>query len=496
LLIVVVAAQVMWINLSRTFIHKEAYNWWDRPDYKSKNANKVNTGKELDPFFNVYAWYMYSKNMIGYLLAVTCLGTPNTMLSMTSYEFLTSKIMRWRLFYDKNGQQHGLVTNKHMVRSILLMPDEGDRDFDAWYVGNGNANGFQIRSEDDGLFESGTKSLYLTTKYPAKFIRVQCGDPKAVNCTKGCTECAPNWQQQDKGLDTCCFQFYRQAHSENGAYDVQTSLQTTYYASGLWPDPLDRTSWQGVIYDWLNYDNDGKRLVAENEGFYYPYFRGDQASQGTQYDNWWSRKDNFLGRMQISPQSPLVLFFLNNMYSHTAANQSDGQDNQEAGDVHSFVNLVAAPSNLPGGWVAFCRGMEGKNAKGQEMTSDAMATYVWSVLDMQQPKTMPNCPPPPNPWGIIGGIVAGVMGAALCVLLPPVGEAIIGAEAACAPLGGVAMAESLGMTASSAGATMAAGSQVVGAVCQVGSTALNTVAAYIPPGGSCQHGSVRGTNNG
>jgi hypothetical protein len=414
----------LYVLLGRYAWMRSRYAWWDEPDYLSSSPDsnflektdlEIRERGRYTKYFNIHAFVHNNKGWPSFLCAQYLFGSPDIILTEASYRFLELYIVSRCLRRDKNGAQLGIVTKKHLCRSILLLPDEGDDAFDAWYK-----SGQERRNEDE---HAGGSLMLIDAKYPAKFQRMKCGDG-VPTCGKGCNKCAPDYKNDDRGLETCCYVYFRlQATEKNGTPAVDAHGREL---TGLWPLQNDTQGWMGIVLDWLNFDNNGMRLPSQGEQDWiivtesntgpdggdmnYPYFRGDAAHQATSLDNWHQRADNFIARMGMTPLSPMVLFFINNKYSHRKVK----------GDVAAFRNLVHAPETSTGGWVGFCLGMQTPEQAQQTMSSDMMMSFCWSDLDVKQPNTMPACPDPPSIGSTIGSVLMGAVGA-LAMVVPPFG---------------------------------------------------------------------------
>lgn len=438
----------VYVLLGRYSWLKNEYAWWDNPDYlPSSSSDNLLERTELEmkergrysKYLNIHALIHNNKGWPSFLCAQYLFGSRNIILTESSYRFLKLYILSRRLHRDKDGKQRGIVTNKHLCRSILLLPDEGDEAFDAWYK-----RGQQRRDEDTD--DSGSLML-IDAEYPAKFKRLQCGHG-VPTCGKGCNQCAPDYKNGDRGLETCCYIYFRlQATTKDGTPAVDAHGRQV---TGLWPLQTDTQGWMGIVLDWLNFDNDGIRLPSQKQQDWiivtesnagpdggdmnYPYFRGDAAHQATSLDNWHKRADNFVARMGMTPLSPMVLFFINNKYSHR----------KSKGDVAAFRSLVHAPEGTAGGWVGFCLGIQMPENAQQIMSTDMMMTFCWSDLDVKQPDTTPACPAPPSPWTTVGSIALGLVGA-IAIVVPPFGTWSV----ACGVLAAASMAGTAAQVASS-----------------------------------------------
>ena len=202
----------------------------------------------------------------------------------------------------------------------------------------------------------------------------------------------------------------------------------------LWPNPNDSISWAGLISEWLNGTNTTSPTYMEtNNGNDFPKPDGSKAlnfywangkgglvdiventstkstagkqSLDLKYQFWFGLDesgnlgnppgDNWVSRMGLPFNSPLIVGFVNNKYT------MDGVPM----DPTAFSNLVGGVSGgVAGGWVGFCQG------RG-EVSADELYNFLSTAIEWQ-----PTPAPPPCDASVTGGVIGffgPILGAAL-----------------------------------------------------------------------------------
>ena len=234
-------------------------------------------------------------------------------------------------------------------------------------------------------------------------------------------------------------------------YMLSKEMTTSGKPIPLWPAPGDFVSWSGLIYEWLNgpdsttYDPnkttapdpdiaggggekilfyiqpdavDGHKHFSMNVG-------SSQSSKPNYYEHWFGsdkpskpKADNWISRLGINYDSPLVIGFLNNQYTIGGVIYNAQQ----------FNNLIGTTGGVAGGWMGFIQ--------GSPSSSDTYTDIIHATDEFNAPAPLPPCKATglgtsmavagpilsavgmaamldPIPFGVIvglGGIGMGIMG--------------------------------------------------------------------------------------
>jgi hypothetical protein len=137
---------------------------------------------------------------------------------------------------------------------------------------------------------------------------------------------------------------------------------------GVYPAPSDTQSWMGLIGEWggpnLRWQPDKSTkfyspepLPTQNDGSGLDWFNYQNTGA--------PRPDNFLARMGIPPDSPLVVYFCTGKYS------VDGLPV----DASAFLNLLEPAGDNAGGWIGYIRG------RGPTTPIDELRNYIYTKVD-------------------------------------------------------------------------------------------------------------------
>ena len=177
---------------------------------------------------------------------------------------------------------------------------------------------------------------------------------------------------------------------------------------GVYPRTTDFDSWGKLILSWLNYGSDIKwKLSTVKSGTstmnaFVPAVDGETPT----LHGWYYGYDgginptNFFARYNIGPNSPLIIYCINNKYSSgglevdpIAFQNLLGTDIENRGQLHR---------NTAGGWVGYLKGM------GDDSSYDHYLSYIRSTVDMQVIVLPPGC----NSSDISPQVLAAIIGGA------------------------------------------------------------------------------------
>ena len=293
--------------------YKPTLDWW---------AN--NNGENYSDQFSILNCMLsYYSSLLYFLNKMTL--TPQQVLDLDQIAFLVGDIFPYQRFIDANGNQNGLLVPRHICESVLLKYADGDQLFINWYNNETGPGGFQ-RNEDVSL-------VY--------------GPPTTTPIVVG----NATYQALTFGLPTV---------------DPATG------AIGVYPANGDTNSWMGLIADWAGGPNGDVLWQAdESNRFYSPEIKPGVNSQDASALNWFNwkntgapRPDNFLARMGIPPDSPLVVYFCTGKYSIGGMPV----------DASALLNLLGGSGPNAGGWVGYVQGRQG-------VTRDDYRNYIYTKVD-------------------------------------------------------------------------------------------------------------------
>ena len=322
-------------------IYKPIFDWWySNGGEKYKNQFSIST--------------LVSANYSSFLYAISKLfSEPLNQLNVDAIRFIIGKLFPY-MTYVQNGKQFGILTPKMMCETIKLGPGDNDQLFDNWF------------------------SSYMRGGLPLKE-----GDP--LKYTK-----SP--EQKNSNVPGGKYYYYTFEKQGNGNY------------SGIYPqENKGGPDWAGLILEWLNGTSNPSSnptwvLYKDADGNEQTFLLNSKDPDP--YKHWTSRPDNFLGRMGIYPDSPLVVYFINNKYSA----------NGFTVDAQAFQNLLAPAGSVAGGWVGYLNGASGSNY-------DDYANILYTTVQVPLPPPPPQCKKPDVARGIFAGLgtALGILGAALMV---------------------------------------------------------------------------------
>lgn len=369
----VIAAIVIYLLASYVSIrvaHKLELEWWNHPELSSKSAIKKYGGANYDDRFSMMSMFAAKQNQLTYFV-INLFQPPIAHLEMTHYRFLIDRIFLYRLYRDGNNVQQGIVTPKAMCESVLLKPGDGDDRFDAWF--------------STAQYVEGSYRYNFDADAPALFVSVPLDDKYKMGGTKQC-------------------------------WTFRRKLSGSHV--GLYPSADDLGGWQGQFLFWLNTQPDGNvfRIQQGCWVFYTDdsleggkampgWWEGDGTNSSKKNDNWWNRADNFLGRMGVSYNCPLCIYFLNGEYT---------QDGVKV-DSQSFKQLLGSSSSVAGGWVGL---VQANISQDEGWFLNIMDSSVKTHINPKPPCTKPNAGA--GFMGFVGSVVP------LLLMIPGVGPATAG----------------------------------------------------------------------
>lgn len=280
-----------------------------------------NNGSAYSAYFNLFTVVSSNYSTIWYYLS-KLQGGPLNQLNIDQIRFMIAQIFPYMTYVDDQNVQQGIITPRSICQSVKLLSTDNDVLFSEW-------------------LQTATKATYTVTE----------GAPLV----------------------------YQQNPSVNGTYTYTLVPNVAPYENtvGVYPTTKDYASWSAVILEWLG---PGWVMIADADGILHP-----TISDSTMKDSlavWFTNKgkgrgDNFLARMGILPDTPLVTYFCNNK------NSVDGM----VVDPIAFENLLDPIGSVAGGWVGFLNGSSHSNY-------DDYVRVIRSSTDFPLPITPTSCQQP------------------------------------------------------------------------------------------------------
>lgn len=265
---------------------------------------KQNDGDKYNNLINLFNVVSAYNNRYVYTLSYLA-SSPMTTLTLQQGQFLMGELFPYQTWISDTGEPFGILTPRSICESIKPAPGEHDPIFDKWYKENAIING------EAQVYTS--KLMYDST---GKVIK----DPNT------------------------------------GSY-------------GVYPSDTDFESWKGLINEWLGDQwkwetvKDGSSTIVVAR----PKSGNIKDSLAKWFMNDTGRGDNFLARYGITPDCPLVTYFVNGFYSV----------NGMIVDAVAFENLLSPSGPGAGGWVGYMKGM------GDDTSFDEYKKYIRTRVDYQ-----------------------------------------------------------------------------------------------------------------
>lgn len=283
--------------------YKPTFDWWNGNggDKYSRQFSIMNC---MLSYYSTPLYYI-SKLLI----------SPQEVLNMSQIAFLVGNIFPY-LRTEINGTTEGILIPRHICESVLLKSSDNDMLFNSWLSQSG-------KDEASILSYPTFTTSTSTDSNGNKFTYLNFGDPLP---------------------------------------------DPTTGQIGVYPSPSDTNGWMGLISDW---GGPGLKWQPDSSNRFYSPEPLNSLADGSNLEwfNWNNtgspRPDNFLARMGIPPDSPLVVYFCTGKYSV----------NGIIADVVAFDNLLNGSGDNPGGWLGYIKGM------GTNYSPDQYYNYIYTKVD-------------------------------------------------------------------------------------------------------------------
>jgi len=342
---------IIWLIFSyitMRIIYKPLYEWWAQ-NGGDKYKDKLSITSLASANYSTIL-YNFDKLFRG----------PLNQLNINQVRFIIGQLFPF-LRYVKDKTQYGIITPKSMCETVKLSSDDNDQLFD---------NFLQTYKRQDTIIKEGA---------PLQYIQMSV---KKDSVPGG--------------------KYYRYVFAPNTGDDVKYS--------GVYPKGTEDTvNWSGLILEWLNggdYSEDAIwGLVPDADNLLQPFVVNppdDKKTYKYWFENDTGRGDNFLARMSILPNAPLVVYFINNQYS-TQGMKVDAQ---------AFKNLISpAGGSIAGGWVGYLNGSSDQNY-------DYFTNTIRTTTDFPMPPPPPQCTKPNVGNGILSGVLSAISIGSMVLFLP------------------------------------------------------------------------------
>lgn len=312
-----------------------------------------NGGNKYNDKLNLFTLATANYSPLMYYISRS-ISTPLNQLEVPQIRFVLGQLLPY-LTYVIDGTQMGLLTPKSLCETVLLSSTDNDEYFNYFLEHTYSTIG---KKYSEGVALTYTQKPDTNPKKPTN----------------------KSW--------------FKYERNNNGVYPILS----------------DQSSWIGLILEWL-----GDEWVIESDEttLLYPVYIGNSENH---YKNWfdngqYGRPDNFLARMGMFPDAPLVLYFCDNRYSIKGMKI----------DSQSFSFLLGGAGGVnAGGWVGFLNGLTGYNL-------NQYVTLLRTHVDIRPIPTPPPCKKGDTSAGIAAGVSAGLGVAgigAMALPLPGVGPFI------------------------------------------------------------------------
>lgn len=363
LFIIFIAMIVIWLiysYISMRILYKPLYTWWAQ-----------NGGKKYDDKLSISTLAAANYSTFLYYIGKLFRG-PLNQLTIDQVRFIIGQLFPY-MTYVQNGTQYGIITPKSLCETVLLSKGDGDAMFDLWF---------------DNFTRQGT---ILKEGAPLKYSK---SDPIKKDGVPG-------------GV------YYNYIFTPNTGDGDEKNY------SGVYPiGASDTNNWTGLVLEWLNGGDDSDSamwgICYDDVRLFHPYVVNEPADKQV-YVNWFTNKgvgraDNFLARMGIMPDAPLLIYFLNNQFS------SQGMEV----DPQAFQNLVApAGASVAGGWIGYLNGSSSKDY-------DYFVNTIRTTTDFPMPPPPPQCTKPDVGKGVLAGALSAISIGIMAAMDPPAAPFIIG----------------------------------------------------------------------
>lgn len=382
-----------------TVKHKGDFDWWNTRDGK-KYKNKLNMSYLLagysDPFLNrIYGRYM----------------NVHKKLTNSQADFIVGNLLRYQLIMNSDGTYNGVLTPRSLCENILPEAGGSDKIYNKWITEYPTEYSLSGSGYPDIGDIKGWKDLIMTwLNGPSnKGGWYWCKQSAGSNSNNASNLWVPTHKSSfakcpDNKTDSGCADQDKQCDCGSEATKCPSKTQIT-----------NTSDTDNDIYEY----------------WFAAYFEG--GAFGAQS---YGRPDNIFARMNIMPNDPLIVYFVNNLWTVGGTYVDANAFKRATGDSGGIVS---------GGWLGFIQGM------GDMKSSNDYANYIWTTVESQyqNPIDYSDCGKPDTKGGWLGAMGGLISGIGLALMVPTGGASA-----------GLAATVGWGL----ASTTLVAGSAAVGAI--------------------------------
>ena len=191
-------------------------------------------------------------------------------------------------------------------------------------------------------------------------------------------------------------------------HKIKNQVWTLKDRTGLYPDNSDRPAWREKIANWAGSTDSGK------DGFWVTTSGVDipNPKTATTWSKEWQdvvkHPDNFMAAMGISPDSPIIIGFINDKFNDPNTGLLF--------DANAFVKLLGEDGPNLGGWLGYLKG-----SQKATIDSDDYVNFLYTQYSVKPNPPPASCGNDVSGWlGAIGSALGAGGGLAAMAAFPEV----------------------------------------------------------------------------
>jgi hypothetical protein len=331
-LIMVITAVIGITFLTKRIIlimkYKGDFDWWNTRE-GDKYSSKMNMTYLLSGYSDLFLYHIYDT-----------FTTPHKKLTNAQSDFIVSNLLPYQLMMNSDGSYQGVLTPRSLTMSILPERGGSDKIYNRW-----------VENSPDEF-----------TEYPT------------IGDTEGWKKLIMTWLNGnvDHGWYWC-----KQSAGSNSSNASNLWVPTHNSSWGKCPDSSGHTDLNSNCMD-QNTETamcecgtntkkceDGQDAVVNTDDMYNSWF-AEYYTDGAFGPESVGRPDNIFARMNIRPNDPLIVYFVNNLWTAGGTYV----------DANAFKRAVGVGNEIvTGGWLGMLQGM------GDLKSSDDYANYIWTTVE-------------------------------------------------------------------------------------------------------------------
>ena len=406
---IAIVLYIIGMTITIRISYKPLFDWWN-----------LNNGKQYNDKLKIMNIVSAKKNAIIFYISNSILTPPLAKNTLNGIRFILDILLPNAIHVDPDtGAPYGSITPRSLCESVLPSYDDGiDRVFIEW-ANYGVADKFG--SEYPNHPTRGGQKACRSVTIGLVYTQIQIG------FKAGSIPSSQGWTDGDSVF----------------VYELNLKAsQNKKNLVGFWPTPSDQVGWAGLIFEWLNGPNsttpgkwdafkthcptdatkcspspfgisNGAPRWCTVQGTDFMKFAMntiDPVGKDVDYYKYWFNADpktmipnppgdNWISRMHVLLDSPLILGFINGTYTLGGV----------AADHQAFENLIGTTGGIAGGWMGFIH--------GNPVSSDAYTNLIHTEMEWKSNPSLPVCKPH-TIANIFTGIAAGIGVAMMAVFAP------------------------------------------------------------------------------